>query len=166
MQTRPIILIECLRKCYIKLLTRRAGIIISKYNVLKGPNYTGLPGESTVAPIITTNAIIEDAREHRKPLWLIAQDMAKAFDSVGMVPLRMAMNRIKLPKEFIDLMIYTFDQRQIAVITHHGLTEPFIAQDGIDQGETISPLLWRIFYDPLLYRIQHVEKLGYQIKLN
>ena len=47
------------------------------------------------------------------------------------------------------------------VITAFGLSQPLIAQDGIDQGEVISPLLWRIFYDPLLARIQSDPKLGY-----
>src|SRR6185369_7154382 len=33
-----------------------------------------------------------------------------------------------------------------------------------DQGEIISPLLWRIFYDPLLCKIQDNEKLGYTMQ--
>jgi hypothetical protein len=45
-----------------------------------------------------------------------------------------------------------------------GLTEPIKAEDGIDQGETISPLLWRIFYDPLLCKIQEDPRLGYKMK--
>src|SRR6185437_7110835 len=47
--------------------------------------------------------------------------------------------------------------------SHHGigLSQPLVAQDGIDQGEVISPLLWRIFYDPLLSRIQSDPRLGY-----
>ena len=92
--------------------------------------------------------------------------MAKAFDSIGMEPLAKAMTRLKLPNDFIKLIINTFDKRQIAIITHYGLTHLFTAEDGIDQGETISPLLWRIFYDPLLYRIQHMESLGYVMRID
>jgi hypothetical protein len=33
-------------------------------------------------------------------------------------------------------------------------------QDGIDQGETFSPLLWRIYYDPLIHHIDTTYK-GY-----
>src|SRR5438876_3886128 len=33
---------------------------------------------------------------------------------------------------------------------------------GIDQGEVISPLLWCIYYDPLLCKIEQQE-LGYNI---
>ena len=35
--------------------------------------------------------------------------------------------------------------------------------DGIEQGEVLSPLLWRIFYDPLLVRVQEAKELGYYI---
>src|SRR5215212_6614869 len=80
--------------------------------------------------------------------------MAKAFDSVGLVPLRRSMERIKIPAATINYLIDLFDERQISVITAYGSTEFFTGQDGIDQGETISPLLWRIFYDPLLCAIQ------------
>ena len=38
------------------------------------------------------------------------------------------------------------------------------AGDGIEQDETISPLIWRIFYDPLLRRIQGDPGLGYKVK--
>jgi hypothetical protein len=51
------------------------------------------------------------------------------------------------------------------IITAYGLTDTFTAHDGIDQGEVISPLVWRIFYDLLLHRIQEDELLRYIIEL-
>src|SRR5581483_9177122 len=54
-------------------------------------------------------------------------------------------------------------KRTSQVITQHGLTEPFITKQGIDQGDTISPLLWRIYYDPLITRVENF-KLGYTIE--
>ena len=64
----------------------------------------------------------------------------------------------------IKLTIYLFRKREVRVITENGLTNPIKAGDGIDQGETISPLLWRIFYDPLLYKIQENQNLGYTME--
>src|SRR5207248_6853385 len=34
---------------------------------------------------------------------------------------------------------------------------------GIDQGEVISPLLWYIYYDPLLTKVQQSSHLGYNL---
>ncbi|CAG8784128.1 13822_t:CDS:1, partial [Gigaspora rosea] len=39
------------------------------------------------------------------------------------------------------------------VITDYGLTNPYTVEDGVDQGKTISPILWVIYYDPLISRI-------------
>jgi len=50
------------------------------------------------------------------------------------------------------------------VITAYDLTEEITAGDGIDQGEVISPLIWRLFYDPLLERIQEDITLGYTVE--
>lgn len=41
-------------------------------------------------------------------------------------------------------------------------TNPYDILTGIDQREIISPLLWCIYYDPLLCQLQD-EQLGYEI---
>ncbi|GBC09777.1 hypothetical protein RclHR1_00910027 [Rhizophagus clarus] len=51
------------------------------------------------------------------------------------------------------------------IIIAYGLTDTFTANDGIDQGEVISSLIWRIFYNLLLHRIQKDESLKYFMKL-
>ena len=46
----------------------------------------------------------------------------------------------------------------------YGLSEEITAEDSIDQGEVISLLVWWLFYDPLLERIQRDESLDYIVK--
>ena len=38
-------------------------------------------------------------------------------------------------------------------------------KDGLDQGEVASPLMWWIFYDPLLSLVSKEEDLDYRIEL-
>ena len=150
---RPIALLETFRKCTTKILTKRITQVIVEKKMLKGPNFAGLPGNSTEEPVHIMNTIIEDAKENNKELWLVLQDMKKAFDSVLLEALKAAMRRIKLPEITIRLILNLFQGRQSRVITHWGHTEAFVINDGIEQGEVLSPLVWRIFYDPLLERI-------------
>src|SRR5947207_9991509 len=87
--------------------------------------------------------------------------MSKAFDSIGMVPLRQALTIIRLPPLAIDFIINLFQHRKMKVITKYGLSDELQAIDGIDQGEIIFPLIWHIFYNSLLCRIMDDESLGY-----
>src|SRR5690348_12311070 len=94
----------------------------------------------------------------KKEIWLLFQDMKKAFDSVSIEMLKLALERIKLPQAASKFILQLYYRREIEVITNVGNTKAFVAKDGIDQGEVISPLVWRIFYDPLLVAIQEQRK--------
>ena len=60
-------------------------------------NHAALKGGSTTAPIVLLNSIIEDARSHdNKELWIVCQDMTKAFDSVGLTPIEIRFGMLTL----------------------------------------------------------------------
>ena len=91
--------------------------------------------------------------------------MKKVFDSVSLMMMRKALERIKISELLIDFLLSLYNKRKIKVITEYGLTKEFAAEDGLDQGEVVSPLMWRIFYDPLLSLIHKEKDLGYKIEL-
>src|SRR5260363_218333 len=160
---RPIALIETFRKVVTKVITRRLAKVFVEREMLKGPNYAGLPGNSTEQLVHILNMIIEEAKEKNKEKWILLQDMKKAFDSVPLESLELALRRVKLPERTIKYVLNLFHKRQLKIITAYGLTEEIIAGDGIDQEEVISPLIWWLFYDPLLERVQEEERLGYTV---
>ena len=52
------------------------------------------------------------------------------------------------------------------VITDLDLTEEYNMKNGIDQGETMLPLLWVIYYDPVFSKIKKQKGIGYIMNLN
>ena len=91
--------------------------------------------------------------------------MKKAFDSVSLEMIKKALERIKVPDTIIKFLLNLYNKRKIRVITEYGLTREFEAEDELDQGEVVSPLMWQIFYDLLLYTVHKEEDLGYKMKL-
>src|SRR5438477_2114461 len=132
MNTRLIMLMETTRKCFTKILTNRISTICKEKNVLREPNFAGLPGESTLEPIQLLNNICEEAREKKKELWILLQDTAKAFDTVNLEMLERVLNRIKIPKRIIKIIIYLFREREVKIITENRLINSIKAENGID----------------------------------
>ncbi|GET66236.1 RNA-directed DNA polymerase from mobile element jockey-like [Rhizophagus irregularis DAOM 181602=DAOM 197198] len=148
--TRPITLLEVIRKSLVKLFYNRLASILALHEVLKGGNFAGLPGGSCRDPIVVLESIIHDAHVNKSPLWILSQDISKAFDSVDLKMLRFALDRIKLPASATKFILSLFMKRSNRIFTAHGTTPSYRVRIGIDQGEVISPLLWVIYINPLL----------------
>ncbi|GET57893.1 reverse transcriptase family protein [Rhizophagus irregularis DAOM 181602=DAOM 197198] len=136
--TRPITLLETVRKCVVKVVTTRLSKILADNQVLQGDNFAGLPGGFTDISIKMLDAIIHQ------------RHISKAFDSIDLNMLRLALIRLHIPSLLIKFIINLFTRRNNKIITHHGDTSGYRVRIGIDQGEIISPLLWVIYLDPLL----------------
>ncbi|GET62489.1 RNA-directed DNA polymerase from mobile element jockey-like [Rhizophagus irregularis DAOM 181602=DAOM 197198] len=161
--TRPITLLEMAKKLMVSIMNARLSTILQKNKILKGLQFAGLPFSSTFEPLRIINEIIQDANENDKELWILSLDMSKAYDRVNIFMLEKAMQRLKIPSSFINLTKELFLGWKNSVFTAGGLSNPYDVMVGIDQGEIISPLLWCIYYDPLLTAIQQ-EHFGYRVK--
>src|SRR3990170_304732 len=60
-KTRPITLLETMRKAFIKILNSHLSHILEKHSVLKGNNFVRLLRGSTEDPIKIINLLLEDA---------------------------------------------------------------------------------------------------------
>ena len=147
---RPITLLEHAWKVCLSVLTGRLSQLCSQHAILHPNNFSVLKGSSVHEPLHALNAIMEDAQERKRELWVVLQDICCAFDSVDWEMARQAFARLHLPAEYIKLYASLADQKSNQVITPFGLTDPYIAESGLDQGAVEAPIHWHICYDPLL----------------
>ncbi|CAH1768885.1 13259_t:CDS:2, partial [Entrophospora sp. SA101] len=151
---RPIAIIEPVKKLMTKILTIRMEKLIREHNILKGYNFAAQKHSSPQIPIQIINNTIEHCRDTKSETWIMFQDMSRAFDNVNIERLIITLKRIDLPENFINLIKNIHTGRKAKIITPFGLTNPISIESGIEQGETYSPLLWKLYYDPILQYIQ------------
>src|SRR5881227_749818 len=64
-----------------------------------------------------------------------------------------AMVRLHFPNQLRQILLTAFQNRTNQVITEHGLTEPYTLNNGVDQGEVFSPLMWCIVKNVQWYHL-------------
>ncbi|KAG9300015.1 hypothetical protein G9A89_009743 [Geosiphon pyriformis] len=85
--------------------------------------------------------------------------MRKAYNSVEWHHLRASLWRVKMCERFIRFFGGIHEDKVNRVMTDFGLSSGYKVHDRLDQGEVFSPLLWRIFYDPLLCEVKRHKQL-------
>jgi hypothetical protein len=170
-QVRPISIIEPFKKIFTKIFTGRLDQIISSNNLLSNLNYAASKNLSTHIPIQILHNTIEHYKTYNKEAWILFQDMSKAFDKINITRLQNTCRIIGIPDTGINLITELHTSRLARVITAYGLTSPIQINSGIEQGETYSPLLWKIDYDPILSFINqkyqnHFLKISSQCPLD
>ncbi|CAB4416159.1 unnamed protein product [Rhizophagus irregularis] len=151
--TRPITLLKTVRKCVVKVVTNHLSHLLADNKILQGDNFAGLSGGSTDVPIKMLNAIIHQHKydsSDDQDLWIVSQDISKAFDSMDLNMLKLTLERLHFPALLVHFILNFFTRRNNKIITCHGDTSRYRVCVGIDQGEIIFPLLWVIYLDPLL----------------
>ncbi|GBC33470.1 reverse transcriptase family protein [Rhizophagus irregularis DAOM 181602=DAOM 197198] len=153
--TWPITLLETARKLMVKIVTDHLSRVMSQHQVLTGNNFAGLPGSSVNTPINILDGIMKSHRVLQLPqeLWILSQDISKAFDSIDLHMLWLYFDHLKFSFNLSDFIVSLFTFRKNRILTPFGKTESYDLLIGIDQGEVISPLLWTIYFDPLLTKL-------------
>eukprot|EP00741_Cyanophora_paradoxa_P014537 tig00020805_g14017.t2 len=95
---RPITLQEVGLKLTTGLVTKRLAEAIEKHGILKGVNYGFRKAKATDDALHLMVAILEDAKEHRKPIYLLLQDIRRAYDSVSWASMELSLRRIGAPE--------------------------------------------------------------------
>ncbi|GES73641.1 RNA-directed DNA polymerase from mobile element jockey-like [Rhizophagus clarus] len=115
---RPITLLEVVRKIFTKFISMQLSDILQKRDILCKANYCELKDK--------------DAKENSKELWIVLQDITKAFDSISLNFLQLTLKRIGLPPHAVQCIINIFKGRKVQIATAFELSPIFQAEDGID----------------------------------
>jgi len=115
--------------------------IFISHSVLKGYNFAALSHSSTFELLRIIDNLLYDVKIHKKKIWILFQNMNKAYNQVNIFMLQHAMNRLKISLPFINLITNLFTNHTNQVFIQSGITDSYKVLVGIDQEEVICPLL-------------------------
>ena len=146
---RPISLQSCLGKLFSKLLAYRLGEILQRHPILNPAQRGFVLGGTTMKCIDELLDAWDWSRNTRGELYTLFYDIKQAYDSVQAHVLERAMNRLRLPKTFIKLIVSSLTGLSSCVRTVFGVTRIFAVLRSVRQGDPLAPLLFIILMDAL-----------------
>jgi hypothetical protein len=94
---------------------------------------------------------------------MLALDMRDAFGSVSHVQLRTNLSKLGLHPMLTGLILDSYSNAQVKVVTLNGATNPILIKRSVKQVCSLSPLFFDICVDPLTKKLSSIEfkLLGY-----
>jgi len=103
---------------------------------------------------------LEDAKRNHKDLFMLQVDFSIAFNSIDQDKLLRIMYALGFPTDAIDVVKGLYTEAS-TILNINGLTtDPIPVDRGTLQGDTLSPLLFNLYVEPLL-RWLHWGEQGY-----
>ena len=113
------------------------------------------------ATLMITEAIA-DAKENKTPLYLISLDARKAFDVVDHFLLKKKLYQSGIEHQMWTLVDNMYINTKEKVRWNSLDSRTFHIQRGVKQGSVISPLLYKLYINDLLMKLQ-TSRLGFEI---
>ena len=109
------------------------------------------------------NGLMKLRRDEKRPLGVVFIDFAKAFDSVSHDHLWASLDSRGADVHLIKLLKALYTDCNTKIMTQGKLTKEILLKVGVKQGCPLSPLLFNLAIDPLLYTL---ERHGLGVEVN
>ena len=158
---RPIMLLESLRKVWMRVIIRKISSSLERCGVLSSAQYGFRPHRNTGQAILQVINAMEEAEEEASVIYLTSWDITRAFDSIPRPVIDLALQRLGIPHDLAIAIAFMddFDNIYPATPWFRAFPEraaPFRSHKGTGQGDVSSPLLWCAFFDILLRALEMV----------
>jgi hypothetical protein len=158
---RPICLANTTYKLWTSLITAAVAGFAEEHSVLSCMQEGFRPHKNTERQLQNMLHILEDAALTHKDVLMMYIDFSSAFNTIDQDKLLMIMHDLGFPTDATEVVRNLYSAAETRVSIGHGDTAPIPIERGTLQGDTLSPLLFIIFLEPLL-RWLHVGGRGYR----
>ena len=143
---RGISILSCMGKLFSSVLNQRLLKFVMENNILSKAQLGFVAGNRTSdAHVILYNLLQHHCHSRGSNVYSCFIDFKKAFDSIPRDKLFEKITRIGIDGKFFNHLKILYENDACQVKTCNGLTDSFIANQGVKQGCILSPLLFNIF---------------------
>ncbi len=111
--------------------------------------------------IFALSSLLENAFKHGLPLTVTFLDLKNAFGSVSHRMIYDMLAQINLPIEVINYIRSSYSKLKGTILTKEWSTTTFPIQRGVFQGDTLSPLIFLIAFNPIIELADSLHTLGF-----
>ena len=164
---RPIALKSCIGKHFHRIIARRLEKFLLANNIIDTSVQKGfLSGvNGTMEHLFALNSLLENVRLYNLPIFVTFLDLKNAFGSVPHNLILDMLSHIQLPSEVTSYIAQCYSKLEAQVSTKEWSTSHFAIRRGIFQGDTLSPLLFLIAFQPVIKLAGTLEPDGYRLQL-
>ena len=118
-----------------------------------------------VEHIFTITAMIEHARSNGLPLTLTFIDLQNAFGSISHSLVSDILTYLQIPSPMIQYVSTMYANLRAFVSTKSWSTSPFPITRRVFQGDTMSPIIFLMVFNPILKLVQSLSSPGFTFRL-
>ena len=165
---RPIALTSVVGKLFHKILSRRLEEYLKVNSVIdacvqKG-FLTGVPG--VFEHVYSLSAILQDALAKKKPLMMIFLDLRNAFGSVSHQLIFDMLTAVRVPSSYLQYIQSFYSHLSVTIMSKSWETDPIPFRRGVFQGDTLSPIVFLLVFNPILQLAESLnQSYGYKFLL-
>ena len=112
------------------------------------------PNSSTTQCSFVLTECLHYYKSHGSNVHLVFVDASKPFDSVEYVKLFRLLLKRNICPLVIRLLLNMYINQSISIVWGNAISKPFRCYNGVKQGGVLSPILFSIYLDELLMKLQ------------
>ena len=158
---RPIALLNTVYKFWTRIISTMLSTYCEQCGILSEPQEGFRKQKDCQRQLQYLKLVLEDAKMHKRDLCISLLDIKKAFDTVDHPRLFQILEALGIPQDAVEVIKDLHMDAYTSISTNHGMTPAIPLKRGTVQGDSLSPLLFILFLEPLLRWLQLNDR-GYR----
>ena len=151
---RPIALANTLYKLWTGVIAEGLYKYAEHFTILSSAQEGFRKQKNTIWQLQNVMNIMSDAKFSQQDLYLLYVDFSSAFNTIDHDKLLCIMHDLGFPEDAIEVIAELYTDAITKIKLYFAETGPIKIEKGTIQGDTLSPLLFLIFVEPLLRWLQ------------